>query len=81
VEDFRLGIVTFQKQSVALIFVPIFLGMYEYEGHKFRFVINGQTGAVESERPYGFGTLGGVAQSSVNMIGQFVMQSIFGGEQ
>lgn len=34
------------------ILLPIWLAAYKYRGKTYRFVVNGQTGAVEGERPY-----------------------------
>ncbi len=34
------------------ILLPVWVAAYKYRGRTFRFVVNGQTGAVEGERPY-----------------------------
>lgn len=34
------------------ILLPVWVAAYKYRGKTFRFVVNGQTGAVEGERPY-----------------------------
>ncbi|MEP5758048.1 MAG: TFIIB-type zinc finger domain-containing protein [Litoreibacter sp.] len=34
------------------ILLPIWVAAYKYRGKSYRFVVNGQTGAVEGERPY-----------------------------
>jgi len=34
------------------ILLPVWLAAYKYRGQTYRFVVNGQTGAVEGERPY-----------------------------
>lgn len=43
----RVSDVTFKH-----ILVPIWLAAYKYRGRSYRFVVNGQTGAVSGERPY-----------------------------
>lgn len=34
------------------ILLPVWMAAYKYRGRSFRFVVNGQTGAVQGERPY-----------------------------
>jgi hypothetical protein len=41
-----------QKVTFKHILLPIWLAAYKYRGKTYRFVVNGQTGAVEGERPY-----------------------------
>ena len=34
------------------ILLPVWLAAYKYRGQTYRFVVNGQTGKVQGERPY-----------------------------
>ncbi len=34
------------------VLLPIWMAAYKYNGKSFRFVVNGQTGKVQGERPY-----------------------------
>ncbi|WP_308915251.1 TFIIB-type zinc finger domain-containing protein [Jannaschia sp. LMIT008] len=43
----RMSDVTFKH-----ILLPIWIAAYKYRGRSFRFVVNGQTGRVQGERPY-----------------------------
>ncbi len=43
----EVGQVTFKH-----ILLPVWLAAYKYRGKTYRFVVNGQTGAVQGERPY-----------------------------
>lgn len=43
----RLGAVTFKH-----ILLPVWLAAYRYRGRSYRFVVNGQTGRVQGERPW-----------------------------
>jgi len=45
--DTAVSAVTFKH-----ILLPVWLAAYKYRSKTFRFVVNGQTGAVEGERPY-----------------------------
>ncbi|MEL6952198.1 MAG: TFIIB-type zinc finger domain-containing protein [Pseudomonadota bacterium] len=45
--DTRLSEVTFKH-----ILLPVWLAAYQYRGKSYRFVVNGQTGKVQGERPY-----------------------------
>lgn len=45
--DTKLGAVTFKH-----ILLPVWLAAYKYRGETYRFVVNGQTGRVQGERPY-----------------------------
>jgi hypothetical protein len=47
VVDTRLSDVTFKH-----ILLPVWLAAYRYNGKPYRFVVNGQTGKVQGERPY-----------------------------
>jgi len=47
------------------VLLPVWLAAYKYRGKSYRFVVNGQTGRVQGERPYstwkiGFAVLGGL---------------------
>lgn len=43
----EVGEITFKH-----ILLPVWLAAYKYRGQTYRFVVNGQTGAVKGERPY-----------------------------
>lgn len=43
----RVSDVTFKH-----VLLPVWMAAYKYRGETYRFVVNGQTGAVEGERPY-----------------------------
>ncbi|MGR3483932.1 MAG: TFIIB-type zinc finger domain-containing protein [Paracoccaceae bacterium] len=45
--DTQVSEVTFKH-----ILLPVWVAAYKYRGHSFRFVVNGQTGRVQGERPY-----------------------------
>jgi transcription elongation factor Elf1 len=45
--DTRIWDVTFKH-----VLLPVWIAAYKYRGRTFRFVVNGQTGAVQGERPY-----------------------------
>lgn len=45
--DTRISDVTFKH-----ILLPVWLAAYKYRGKSYRFVVNGQTGAVQGERPW-----------------------------
>ncbi|MGB0424649.1 MAG: zinc finger domain-containing protein, partial [Flavobacteriales bacterium] len=40
------------KQTFKLLLLPIYISAYQYKGKKYQFLINGQTGEVQGERPY-----------------------------
>jgi hypothetical protein len=43
----KLSEVTFKH-----VLLPVWVAAYKYRGESFRFVVNGQTGRVQGERPY-----------------------------
>ena len=45
--DLKLEMLTFKH-----ILLPVWTAAYKYRGKSYRFVVNGQTGAVKGERPY-----------------------------
>nr|WP_235962656.1 primosomal protein N' (replication factor Y) - superfamily II helicase [Jannaschia marina] len=45
--DTRLSDVTFKH-----VLLPVWVAAYKYRGESYRFVVNGQTGRVQGERPY-----------------------------
>ncbi|MEY8097001.1 primosomal protein N' (replication factor Y) - superfamily II helicase [Falsihalocynthiibacter sp. S25ZX9] len=60
------------------ILLPVWLAAYKYQGKTYRFVVNGQTGRVEGERPYsawkiGFSVL--LALGLAAVFGYFYAQS------
>ena len=38
--------------TVKHVLLPVWLAAYKYRGKTYRFVVNGQTGRVQGERPY-----------------------------
>ncbi len=42
----------FTDETFKHVLLPIWTAAYKYAGHSFRFVVNGQTGEVQGERPY-----------------------------
>lgn len=45
--DTKIGTLTFKH-----VLLPVWLAAYKYRGKSYRFVVNGQTGRVQGERPY-----------------------------
>lgn len=45
--DTKIGTLTFKH-----VLLPVWLAAYKYRGKTYRFVVNGQTGRVQGERPY-----------------------------
>jgi ribosomal protein S27E len=45
--DTAIGTLTFKH-----VLLPVWMAAYKYRGRTFRFVVNGQTGRVQGERPY-----------------------------
>ncbi len=41
----------FSRQTSDLVLLPIYLATYRYRGKQFRFLINGQTGAITGDKP------------------------------
>ncbi len=71
--DTRVSDVAFKH-----ILLPVWLAVYKYRGQTFRFVVNGQTGKVQGERPYSawkiaFAVVAGLIVAGV--IGYFVAQN------
>jgi len=81
VENFRMTQVVFEKKSVTLVFIPVYFGIYEYEGYSYQFAINGQKGTIQGHRPYGLGMIGNAAKSGVQTINQLILNSLFGDQQ
>lgn len=54
--DTRISNVTFKH-----VLLPIWLAAYKYRGQTYRFVVNGQTGRVQGERPWSAWKLAGAA--------------------
>jgi hypothetical protein len=42
----------FQDETFKHILLPIWMAAYKYGGKSYRFLVNGQTGEVQGERPY-----------------------------
>ncbi len=51
--DTRHGDETFKH-----ILLPVWMAAYKYSGKSYRFVVNGQTGEVQGERPYSWWKIG-----------------------
>lgn len=47
---------TLTNVSLRLVYLPLYAFGYEYQGGRYAFAVNGQTGAVHGERPYGVGS-------------------------
>jgi hypothetical protein len=47
---------TLTNVGYRLVYLPLYSFDYEYRGEKFAFAVNGQTGVVHGERPYGVGS-------------------------
>ena len=52
--DTDVSAVTFKH-----VLLPVWLAAYKYRGKSYRFVVNGQTGRVQGERPYSFWKIAG----------------------
>ena len=46
--------ITFGPESyeARVVYMPVFLGVYEFSGTEYRFVVNGQNGSVSGDRPW-----------------------------
>jgi len=55
--DLKVSVSTRNKKAHHL-FIPIYQASYTYRGTEYQIVINGSTGKVHGERPYGSGRLG-----------------------
>ncbi len=42
----------YSDETFKHILLPVWMAAYKYRGRTFRFVVNGQTGRVQGERPY-----------------------------
>ena len=51
----NLGVLDFGTDSLLL---PVWMAAYKYSGKSYRFVVNGQTGEVQGERPYSWWKIG-----------------------
>jgi hypothetical protein len=47
---------TLTNVSYRLVYLPLYAFDYEYNGERYAFAVNGQTGVVHGERPYGVGS-------------------------
>lgn len=54
------------------ILLPVWLAAYKYQGKSYRFVVNGQTGRVEGERPYSAWKI------SLAVLGALLAAALFG---
>jgi len=41
-----------------LLYFPVYVSSYQYEGKTYPFVVSGQSGSVQAQRPYGLGKVG-----------------------
>jgi ribosomal protein S27E len=48
----------FDDETFKHILLPIWMAAYKYSGKSYRFVVNGQTGEVQGERPYSWWKIG-----------------------
>jgi len=48
-----------QDQTFKLILLPIYISAYQFKGKTYRYLVNGQTGEVQGERPYSFWKIAG----------------------
>ena len=57
----RIGTINTDISEVTFkhILLPVWLAAYKYRGKSYRFVVNGQTGRVQGERPYSFWKIAG----------------------
>lgn len=69
--DFKIN-VHFVGASKKLIFLPVFVGTYEYEKKDYHFVLNAQTGTVQAQRPYGLGRIGSIGKASADFVGSLL---------
>jgi len=49
---------TFTDESFKHVLLPIWTAAYKYGGNSYRFLVNGQTGEVQGERPYSWWKIG-----------------------
>ena len=68
-EQFKLVNVTFTNVQKKLIYLPIYLSAYSYEGKEYKFIVSGQSGSVRGQRAYGLGKLGAIGKVGVDFIG------------
>lgn len=55
-----------------LVYFPVCFTSYLYNGTSYKVAINGQTGQVNGDRPYGTGMLGELGKAGVNKLGEFI---------
>lgn len=48
----------FSEETFKHVLLPVWTAAYKYSGRSFRFVVNGQTGEVQGERPYSWWKIG-----------------------
>jgi hypothetical protein len=51
IEDFGPGVARLSVMSFKLIIVPLWIVGYSHEGRRYTILVNGQTGAVQGEKP------------------------------
>ncbi len=47
-----MSIPSFDDETFKHILLPVWMAAYKYNGKSYRFLVNGQTGEVQGERPY-----------------------------
>ena len=59
-DEQRIGSVNskFDAETFKHILLPVWMAAYKYGGKSYRFVVNGQTGEVQGERPYSWWKIG-----------------------
>ncbi|UWQ35007.1 TFIIB-type zinc finger domain-containing protein [Leisingera sp. M527] len=76
----RIGNIDTQVSEVTFkhILLPVWLAAYKYRGKTYRFVINGQSGRVQGERPYSAVKIGAAALAAAIVIAAI---AYFAGQQ
>ena len=54
------------------LLLPVWLAAYRYRGKSYRFIVNGQTGRVQGERPYSIPKIVGAIILALAMVGLFI---------
>ncbi|ELR25494.1 zinc finger, C3HC4 type (RING finger) domain containing protein [Acanthamoeba castellanii str. Neff] len=57
-----------------LVYFPVCLTSYQYNGKLYRVVINGHTGEVIGDRPYGTGKIGELGKAGLSVVGDYLFK-------
>jgi DNA-directed RNA polymerase subunit RPC12/RpoP len=66
-----------ENEKVKHILLPIWMAAYRYRGKSYRFVVNGQTGKVQGERPWSVWKIAGAVAAVVLVVVGYIYLSEF----